>query len=257
MENLSERKETGRAEKRYKRSGSEVVEVFGAPNPYRLEGLEDELEDIEYRTSGGRVFSFKSILPADWKLIRSSLLEPDRPMLSAHKEKVVAYSDTCWIPRAYRVPADQELPQETRNEEFIRLVNTRARGVLELKSFSQVERAGFFLGLLHEIGHAVVFENMTPEEKKVFKEGQARLDTQKKDERSTKDKEALLKDERAAWAWALHTFRRLRQSGIDLEPKLDSNEKVFKGIAAALETRKDLDTEKMVEALRAALFVEK
>src|SRR3989304_9484561 len=158
MENLSERKETGRAEKRYKRSGSEVVEVFGAPNPYRLEGLEDELEDIEYRTSGGRVFSFKSILPADWKLIRSSLLEPDRPMLSAHKEKVVAYRDTCWIPRAYRVPADQELPQETRNEEFIRLVNTRARGVLELKSFSQVERAGFFLGLLHEIGHAVVFE---------------------------------------------------------------------------------------------------
>lgn len=130
------------------------------------------------------------------------------------------------------------------------------RGVLELSSFPQIERNGFFISLLHEIGHSQVFESMSEEEQMESIELISKLTKKKKQQITKEEKESENKDERKSWARALKTFRRLRKEGIDLEPELDTPGKVLKGIHAAIGTRENLDPIELVKIVREALFHE-
>ncbi|MBU0670969.1 MAG: hypothetical protein ABH835_04190 [Patescibacteria group bacterium] len=65
-------------------------------------------------------------------------------------------------------------------------------------TFDPLDKNGALLGLLHEIGHAVVLDRGT--------EGV---------------REDEVKNERHAWGWALGMLHELKRQGIDLEPEMD------------------------------------
>lgn len=235
------------------RFGAKVREVFKSePNL-----LQDEIEDIEYETNDGKTLSIRSLLPEGWKIVKSSFLGMDNPMAASMVDRHIVYGENYWVPKAYVVPKDEPLPKPIRKENFIREVFPGPRGVLELSSFPQVERKGFFIGLLHEIGHSQVFEAMSEEEQMGTIEFIAELSEKKRQQVTKEEKEIENKDERKSWAWALKTFRRLRKEGIDLEPELDSPDKILKGIHAALDTRgATINPVEFMRMVREALFQE-
>ncbi len=234
------------------RFGAKVREVFKSePN-----SLQDEIEDIEYETGDGKITSIKSLLPREWKMVRSSFLGMDRPMVASFAEKTVAYGENYWIPKAFIVPKGEPLPEPVRREDFIREVFPGPRGVLELSSAPQIERNGFFISLLHEIGHSQVFENMSEEEQAKFLEHVSDLSNKRKSQYAEQDKKTEIENERKSWAWALKEFRQLKRGGVDLEPELDSPDKLLRGIHAALDTREDMNPVEFIKLVREALFQE-
>jgi len=237
------------------RFGAKIREVFKSePN-----SLLDEIKDIEYETSDGKTLSVKSLLPEGWKLIRSSVLGMDNPIMANMTGRVIVYEKNYWIPRAYVVPKEEPLPEPVSKEGFIREVFPGPRGVIELSSSPQVERKGFFISLLHEIGHSQVFKAMSEKKQIEFIERISRLNKKIKQKiiEDQDEKEADNKNERESWAWALKTFRRLRKEGVDLEPELDTPDKLLKGIHAALNTRQHMvDPVEFTKIIREALFQE-
>lgn len=253
----NERRETPSRVEEHERFGERVVEKIGK-KIYNASGEFHEVEDIYRIQESGEAFSMKSLLPEGWKFWRGV-----RDFYGSNlKDKAVIYGDHYVLSREYTVPESEPIPEHVEREDFIRYVDPDTRFVVEMHSLPQVTQKGFFLHLLHEIGHGHVFEAMSQEDKNAILDITRELKFSKaKSEFSPEERDLydrfILRPERGAWTWALRTLRRLRQEGIDLAPELNSQQEIIKAISAALSTYEhDLDPEARMEALRTARFIE-
>lgn len=109
-----------------------------------------------------------------------------------------------------------------------------------------VDEKGFFLGLLHEIGHAQEVSTLTNEEARARAEVQKRmLDPETPGKEKERATQAVVNNERDAWAWALRKFRELRRKGVDLEPELKTRQDLLRGINKCLKTHENLADPKL------------
>lgn len=169
-----------------------------------------EIKGIKYTTPEGKSISLDEFLPEGWRIIRQHIGKLQVVFLT--REGLLAKNII--YPQYYKIPESD-------------------------KYFLPIQREGFFLGLLHEIGHAHFYESES-------------LNPKRKNELNPtlKTKRETIKEERSAWAWALQTLRKLRREGIDFEPTLPENKKILEKVHAVLSTyeKKDLSLEEFKKA---------
>jgi len=212
-----------------------------------------EIQDLRYKIKEGKAFSLNTLLPEGWKLVKKAGAE----FIADHDNKEVIYGNWYTLKREYFVPEGKPMPERVEDEYFFRDVYPEEKKIVEQKFFPAISRRGFFLILLHEIGHAHYYEGRDPigklamhtiEREEIQKKLSKNLPLSEKEEEFKK--KVIIPEERTSWAWALRTFRKLRQQGIDLEPGLPSTKEIRKIVHAALSTyEQNLNP----EALRVAL----
>lgn len=127
---------------------------------------------------------------------------------------------------------------------------------------SLIHSKGFFLALLHEIGHVYFLKSLSGEEEKSdYLNKRRELEALRNRcevsqvELSSEEKELYKKyviyPEKKAWAWALKNFRRLRRDGIDLEPQLKSIKEILCYVMTSLSSyEKDLSLEEQEDIFK-------
>lgn len=230
---------------KHDRFGASVTEFLGRVEDCQIFTF-TEVKDIEYETKDGKKLSFQSLLPKGWTFVRK-----DREAMGSNPNgKIIIYGEHYIDINDRVVPLNELLPEEIYEDNFVRRVNPEKRLVIESRRLPQIGEKGFFLELLHEIGHAHNCEKMDPEDllrllevrRRNIAKGKLTL---KSDEKFSLQEQNLyeklvIKDESCAWAWALRTFRNLRKNGIDLEPELHSLKEVLDIVHGNLLSYEDL-----------------
>lgn len=164
---------------------------------------------LEYITPQGERFVLNTLLPEGYHLFREEGMTGAR---AGRERKFVLYGD-----KDYELNIDEE-------------------GKLLQVAEPYFQVRGALLNILHEIGHT-----QQPLTKEKFW-ARERLGPSRAFGRplSSKEREEFIQvfiaEERDAWAYALRRLRDLRRAGVDLEPELDSNEKLLLRIHSLLFT---------------------
>lgn len=234
------------------RFGAKVKELFGESD---AGGLLIEVLDFIYETPEGRNFSFKSVLPQGWKLLRKT-----RDTLEADTEnREIIYGDHQLLLNNYSIPEGEPLPESIETDELMRRVDVSTRMVMEVASPPQMDRKGFFISLLHEFGHAHAFEAMSSEDKQRSLEARGKLVYKKKNEMTEEERSLhqkyIVQNEKDAWQWALEKLQELRNMRVNLAPEITTNEEMYAAIEGALTTyERDLSPEAWAAAVDAARY---
>ncbi|MFH0987729.1 MAG: hypothetical protein V1841_02465 [Patescibacteria group bacterium] len=233
-----------------KRPIKEIKQEFekGA-SKWSIPGKTLELRDVKYTSEDGKSISLGSLLPKGWKFIKTTEL-----FSGANPEaREIHYAPpTTQTRKTYEVPKDQRLPEEgeyfSSRDHIVRLVNRERRKVREDQESFSVSKKGFFLGVLHEIGHANFYTEMTQKERQNYITARKLAGETENNPWAVK---YIVRDERQAWAWALREFRKLRKGGIDFEPALSSNKEIIKLVESKLSSyKKSLTPQAYNEARR-------
>ena len=212
-----------------------------------VDGLKvDRIVNIQIVTKDGHIFSINKLLPEDWNLIRYR----KKDLCANPSQKIIIYGESGIEINEYTIPNDQPLPESIDEEDFSRRVIESKRLVIEAKNIKRILHKGFFIELLHEIGHAINCNKMDPNQLKQL------LDIRKKNIESGKltiqqleqlpdndEYRIVLDDEQKAWDWALNMYKSLKTQGIDLAPEFTSEVDIINYIEEHLESYKDLSPE--------------
>lgn len=212
-----------------------------------VDGLKvDKIVDIQITTEDGHIFSINKLLPEDWNLIRYG----KKGLCANPTQKIIIYGESGMELNEYTIPNDQLLPESTDEENFSRRVIKSERLVIEVHESKPILHKGFFIKLLHEIGHAINCTKMSQDQieqllnirKKNIESG--KLTIQQLEQLPDNDEyKIVLNDEQNAWDWALTTYKSLKTQGIDLAPEFTSEIDIVNFIEEHLESYKDLSPE--------------
>lgn len=222
----------------HERHGAQVREIVGERFE-RNSVVYEPVSDIEYKTAAGKTVSFKEFLPEGWHIVRKP--ESLSKMFAANHELLaVEYPKLHPLKRSTRfIPEGEELPKDVRSDKFWREVRPAQRRVFEYDVAPKIIQAGFFISLLHEIGHAQSFSKKTSSDAEetirfyLYRKNGIDLSDPVNKERY---QGLVIGEERVAWAWALRKFRELERDGIDLEPAFKSAEEIKQFLHSHLDT---------------------
>ncbi|OHA46114.1 MAG: hypothetical protein A3A80_00730 [Candidatus Terrybacteria bacterium RIFCSPLOWO2_01_FULL_44_24] len=212
----------------YERFGAHVREVLGEFTKELVGEPTRIVLSLEYVSPEGKTFDVKSLLPKDFSLMRNN---------DDYIHSVVICDTKQMI---YGGRRNKERTDDIAHYEDQSVWGT---GNIADRSKPAIPERGFFLTLLHELGHSDYFSNLSETEKQVVIED---IKNYKRDiasddiDKSRTAQQRLIQRERYAWAWALRTLRNLRKDGIDLAPEYTGNKQIFEFIDLSLSTRKPL-----------------
>ncbi len=261
----------------YERFGGHVREIIGGPAKINAPAFRQEEEngypqryvsDIEYTAPNGNKISLATLVPRNWIVTtteQGDVFIADialRRIVYGQRHDTSVFSPAS--PKGYTSPFSPEITDVIKFEEKYKELIPEGHFVHQNEPIPAAESKGFFMRLLHEIGHAEIFDGMSQEEREEFARRGGQVLSKRPKDYSSKDRDeyenVIMNNERGAWQWALLKLEELRAQGIDLAPEFSTKEEMLAGIEGNLKNHaiyaEGSPPEKLINSLITAKYLD-